>query len=357
MTTQQHDLGYRALFAHPEMVRELVTGFTAFKLFDGVALSAFERVNADYVSERPSARQGDVVWRVRIAEHVLDVVILLEFQSGVDRCMALRMHTYVGLLCQDLVKRHQLSPELLLPPVLPLVFYNGVPAWSAPKELAELLTAPPAELAALQPSQRYALIDQWRLDRAALDANDDLLALLFRIELSRFPDVLKTHVPALKTWFRTTPLTSLRTSVWAWWKALLERKTHNTQLFNLDSAEEGDMDVDLATLTWDEQMQIMAEQRALVQIEKATQEAAARAMAEGTAQGRAQGKAEELIAFRSVLKNILRIKFGEVPPLVSQRIDQSAQAELAGWIERSISAPTLAALFGDDAAPVQAGRT
>ncbi|NHZ40378.1 hypothetical protein [Massilia aquatica] len=74
-------------------------------------------------------------------------------------------------------------------------------------------------------------------------------------------------------------------------------------------------------------------------------------------EGKAEGKAEELIAFRSMLKNILRIKFGEVPPLVLQRIDQSAQAELAGWIERSISAPTLAALFGDDAAPVQAGRT
>ncbi|NHZ98599.1 Rpn family recombination-promoting nuclease/putative transposase [Massilia sp. CCM 8734] len=337
MPTQQHDLGYRALFAHPEMVRELITGFTPVKLLDGVALSAFERVNADYVSERPSARQGDVVWRVQLGEQVMDVVILLEFQSGVDRCMALRMQTYVGLLCQDLVKRHALSPELLLPPVLPLVFYNGAPPWRAPMDLAELLTAPPAELAALQPSQRYALIDQRRLDRAALDANDDLLALLFRIELSLFPDVLTTHVPALKTWFRTTPLTSLRTSVWAWWKALLGRKANGTQLFNLDSAEEAnmdldlDLDLDLSTLTWGEQMQHIGFQK-------------------GCAQGIEEGQA---IALRRILGSLLHGRFGNLPVPAAERIGQASQAQLEQWCERSLTAPNLFAVFDEDAGTVE----
>jgi hypothetical protein len=332
--TANHDLGYRALFAHPEMVRELVTGFTPFRLLDGVALSAFERVNADYVSERPSARRGDVVWRVRAGDHCLEVVILIEFQSGVDHGMALRMQTYIGLLCQDLVKRHELSPALLLPQVLPLVFYNGLPRWSASLELSELFIAPRAELAALQPSQRYALIDQQRLDREALDANPDLLALLFRIELSLFPEVLTTHVPALKTWFRNTPQTSLRTSVWAWWKALLARKTNNEQLFNLDSPEEGDMD--LATLTWDEQMQEVGFQKGLALAEKAR--------AEGIAGG-------QVIALRKMVDTLLRNRFGDVPPPAAQRIAQATQEELEQWFERSLDAPSLAAVFGDDTAP------
>ncbi|NHZ62278.1 Rpn family recombination-promoting nuclease/putative transposase [Massilia genomosp. 1] len=75
----------------------------------------------------PSARQGDLVWRVQLGDEFLYVDILLECQSGVDRSMALRMPTYVGLLCQDLVKRHELSPGLRLPPLLPLVLYNGGP--------------------------------------------------------------------------------------------------------------------------------------------------------------------------------------------------------------------------------------
>ncbi|NHZ88383.1 hypothetical protein F2P45_04985 [Massilia sp. CCM 8733] len=346
--TAHHDLGYRALFAHPEMVRELITGFTSFTLLDGVALSALERVNADYVSERPSARQGDVVWRVRLGEQVHDVVILLEFQSGVDHCMALRMQTYVGLLCQDLVKRHELSPQLRLPPVLPLVFYNGAPPWNAPRDLSGLLIAPTAELAPLQPSQRYALIDQRRLDRAALDANGDLLALLFRIELSSFPDVLTTHVPALKTWFRDTPLTSLRTSVWAWWKALLARKTDNTQLFNLDTAEEGDMDVDLSTLTWDEQMQEVGYQKALAHFEKITEKAKEAVKEEGRKEGMADG---QVIALRKMIGALLRNRFGDLPTPAAQRISQAAKDELELWFARSLDAPGLAAVFGDDKTP------
>ncbi|NHZ67265.1 Rpn family recombination-promoting nuclease/putative transposase, partial [Massilia genomosp. 1] len=106
--------------------------------FDEIPLSAFERVNPAYVSERLSAREDDIVWRVRLGDEFLYVYILLECQSGVDRWMALRMQTYIGLLYQDLVKRHALSPGLLLPPVLPLVFYNGLPHWSASMDLAGL---------------------------------------------------------------------------------------------------------------------------------------------------------------------------------------------------------------------------
>ncbi|NHZ33816.1 Rpn family recombination-promoting nuclease/putative transposase [Massilia rubra] len=347
--TANHDLGYRALFAHPEMVRELITGFTAFKLLDGVALSAFERVNADYVSERPSARQGDVVWRVRLGEQFPDVVILLEFQSGVDRCMALRMQTYVGLLCQDLVKRHQLSPGLLLPPVLPLVFYNGEPPWSATPDLADLLMTPPAELAALQPSQRYALIDQRRLDRAALDANDDLLALLFRIELSLFPDVLTTHVTALKTWFRNTPQTSLRTSVWAWWKALLARKTDNTQLFDLDSAEEDDMK---QLKPWDREMEELVNQRALALIEKTMEKIREESKKEGQKEGKEEGQIEgQLITLRNMLGALLRKRFGDLPTPAAQRIAEATKDELEQWFERGLNGPNLALVFGDAKTP------
>ncbi|NHZ62917.1 Rpn family recombination-promoting nuclease/putative transposase [Massilia genomosp. 1] len=200
-----HDLGYRSLFAHPGLVRELVTDFTPFKLFDDVALSSFEAVDPVYVSERLAGRPNDIVWRVRIGEQFLYVVILLEFQSGVDRWMALRMQNYVGLLCQNLVKQHQLPPSLQLPPVLPLVFYNGVPHSSARTDLATLFMEAPAELAPFQPSQRYVLIDQQRLDTAALEANATLLALLFRMELSSASEVRNTILPALATWFQDAP--------------------------------------------------------------------------------------------------------------------------------------------------------
>ncbi|CUI09052.1 Rpn family recombination-promoting nuclease/putative transposase [Massilia antarctica] len=319
-----HDLGYRSLFAHPELVRELITDFTSVKLLDEIPLSAFERVNPAYVSEHLSARQDDIVWRVRLGDEFLYVYILIECQSGVDRWTALRMQTYIGLLYQDLVKGHKLSPGLLLPPVLPLVFYNGVPRWSASLELAGLLMQAPAELAALQPSQRYVLIDQQRLDKMALEANAGLLALLFRLELSLVPDVLQNVLPALTTWLKETPQANLRRSVQVWINALLERGASKEDLFMVDSVEEdGDMGGKLAS--WAEQLKEIGFQ-------------------EGSAEGTAKG---QVMALRGVLGSLLRNRFGELPAPATQRIAQATQAELERWIERILNAPSLQAVFDD----------
>ncbi|UOD31924.1 Rpn family recombination-promoting nuclease/putative transposase [Massilia violaceinigra] len=325
-----HDLGYRSLFAHPELVRELVTQFTPFTLFDDVALSCFEPVDPVYVGEGLAARQNDIVWRVRIGEQFLYVYILLEFQSGVDRWMALRMQNYVGLLCQSLVKQHQLPPSLLLPPVLPLVFYNGVPRWSASKELAALLMDAPAELAPFQPSQRYVLIDQQRMEPAVLEANTTLLALLFRMELSSASEVKDMVLPALLTWFSDTPQESLRVSVAQWINHLAQRRGSPVS-FAFDSVEkEADMERQFAT--WAEEFEDIGFQKGVALADKA----------------RVEG---QLSALRSVLGTLLHKRFGELPQTAAQRIGQATQAELEQWVERSLDASGLAAVFGDDPAP------
>ncbi|MDQ1924103.1 Rpn family recombination-promoting nuclease/putative transposase [Massilia pseudoviolaceinigra] len=326
-----NDLGYRSLFAHPELVRDLVTHFTPFKLFRNVALFSFERVDPVYVSERLAARQSDMVWRVRIGQHVLYVYILLEFQSGVDRWMALRMQSYVGLLCQDLVKRHALSSALLLPPVLPVVVYNGAPRWSASLDLAALLMQAPAELAPFQPSQRYLLIDQQRLDRAALEANATLLALLFRMELSSASEVRDNVLPALLTWFDDAPQESLRLSVAQWIKHLAQRRA-NPESFAFDSVE-GVADMERKFETWAEEFEDIGFQKGLALAEKARME--------GAAEG-------QVTALRAMLGSLLHKRFGALPQTATLRIGQATQADLEQWFERGLDAPSLAAVFGDD---------
>ena len=68
-------------------------------------------------------RYGDSLWRLRCGETWLYVP--LEFQSTVDRSMAVRLLAYTGLLYQDLFRRGKVGPDGKLPPVLPVVFYNG----------------------------------------------------------------------------------------------------------------------------------------------------------------------------------------------------------------------------------------
>ncbi len=65
--------------------------------------------------------------------------MLIEFQSGVDRYMALRILVYVGLLYQDLLRRGETLADGRLPPVLPIVLYNGSARWSAADDVGDLI--------------------------------------------------------------------------------------------------------------------------------------------------------------------------------------------------------------------------
>lgn len=121
----RHDASYKHLFSSPKVVRHLVEGFIPDEEIKRLDFSTLERMNASYVSEDLRERADDVVWRVRTEEDWLYLYFLIEFQSGVDRWMAVRLMTYVGLLYQDLIKGGQIAGRHL-PPVLPIVFYTEI---------------------------------------------------------------------------------------------------------------------------------------------------------------------------------------------------------------------------------------
>ena len=76
--------------------------------------------------------------------------------------MAVRILAYTGLLYQDLIRRGVFGDDGRLPPVLPVVLYNGRPRWTAPVEVADLIASVEETLAPYQPSQRYFLLDERR---------------------------------------------------------------------------------------------------------------------------------------------------------------------------------------------------
>ena len=116
-----HDHAYKLLFSHPEMVRDLLEGFVKEPWLEQLDYGSLERVPSTYVSDDLRERSDDVVWRVRWGENWVYIYLLLEFQATVEHYMAVRLHVYVGLLYQDLIKGKQLGPSRLLPPVLAIV--------------------------------------------------------------------------------------------------------------------------------------------------------------------------------------------------------------------------------------------
>jgi hypothetical protein len=334
-----HDLGYKQLFAYPELVRDLLAGFTSFACFRELEPSAFERVNASYVSERFSERHGDMVWRVRVGGEVIYVYLLLEFQSQAERWMALRMQVYVGLLYQDLVKRREFGPGGKLPPVLPVVFYSGAAPWTASDELRSLVACGPTELGHFQARQRYLLIDQRNVAQTELGEARNVVVELFRLELSETPDILINVTTTLAAWLCGEDQASLRRSIATWIAQLQKRELRGATFDEIEGLLEkptmGDRIV-RKYATWADALDERGLQRGLAQGRQ-----------EGREEGRQEGRQEALGLVRAVLKRQLTRRFGAFPDSIGLRIDQASPAEIERWMERVVDAVNVDAVLSD----------
>jgi hypothetical protein len=158
---------------------------------------------------------------VRWSDGWLYIYLLVEFQSTVYRYMAVRIATYESLLYDGLIRSRQLTPEGRLPPVVPIVLYNGRSPWTAPHDLAELIVEAPGGLAAYRPRRPYLLIDEGHYGERRLARMQNLVAALFRLEQSRSPAQLQRVLAVLITWLRDPEQESLRRAFTVWLKRVL----------------------------------------------------------------------------------------------------------------------------------------
>ena len=154
----------KRLYAFPRMVADLLRSLFADEDL-GADYGTLERLPAEYVGNAFQQRRGDTAWRVRArsADHAggwLHVLVMIEFQSSTDAAMALRVLEYTALLYGELLRRG--GAPGALPPVLPVVLYNGDAPWRPATEMRDLIAAPPPALAPCQPSQRHFVLDERR---------------------------------------------------------------------------------------------------------------------------------------------------------------------------------------------------
>ena len=211
-----HDPAYKQLFARPRMVRDLLDGFVARGWSDDLDLDALEPLPASFVSRSlQQQRYSDLLWRIRFRDgRRLYLMLLLEFQATVDRAMAVRMLTYTGLLYERLAADGALRGRGALPPVLPVVIYNGRRRWTAPVEMREL-TAAGRLLAPYQPSQRYHLLDAAHAADADLPSGN-LVSALVGLEKTRDRSRLAGPLRVLTDLLRSVDDDHLRQVFAAW---------------------------------------------------------------------------------------------------------------------------------------------
>src|SRR5699024_377745 len=89
VTMVGHDASYKMLFSHLELIQDLLRGFLPREWQELLDLNSLEKMNSSHVTEGLRSRHSDVIWRLRHGDDWLYLYLLLEFQSSIDRMMAL----------------------------------------------------------------------------------------------------------------------------------------------------------------------------------------------------------------------------------------------------------------------------
>ncbi|MBW8067920.1 MAG: DUF4351 domain-containing protein [Ferrovum sp.] len=318
-----HDSSYKYLFSAPEMVRDLIMGFVPDEWLHSLDYATLERVDGSYITEDFKSRADDIVWRIKVGGEWAYLYLLIEFQSTVDKYMALRMMVYQGLLYQDLIKQGLVLSDGRLPPVLPIVLYNGSQRWTAVRDVFDLIPPVPGLVEQFKPRAKYLLVDENDYPDSELAPLNNLVAAVFRFEHPVSSEKIEELIALLEVWL--VDQSGLRRMIARWLRATLMRKPeYRILLPEVDDLQE---------------LRIMLSER--------MKEWAHQYRAEGEAIGEAIGEARgEVRGEALALQKQLTRRFGVIPADVLEKISAATVEQIDGWLYQILDAKSLNDLFG-----------
>ena len=333
-----HDAAWKLLFSFPDMVRDLLAGFVLPECVGALDLATLEPGSATFVSDTLRERFEDRVWRACRHDRRLDLMVCLEFQSTVDRTMAVRVLDYSALLYQELLRnrerrqaaqtksggkdckgrRGRVKPEPL-PPVLPIVLYHGRKRWRAKEDVAGLCTPSGERLAPYQPSQRHFVLDVGH-HIGPLPQGRNLMAALIRLAHCRDTQAVASVLGALVKELAPSQ-TGLLAAFLVWYEQA--RKRHDLPKVDLPILDDLNEGKTMPNEVMREQVARWAEQQLAPQLERSRADGRAEGRSEGRTQGRTEGRVE-------VVRRLAARKFGaETAERLAERLAEIADPERA----------------------------
>ncbi len=336
----EHANTYLMLFSHPFLVESLLRDFLSEQWVRHLDFSSLEKVASSFATDDLRSRHDDLVWRIRSRQdgQWIYLYLLLEFQRKDEYFMAVRVMTYVGLLHQDLIRKHGLKARDPLPLVLPIVLYNGPRRWKSPTNTADLVPpeAVPVGLEAFVPRVEYVLLDQGAFPAEELAAKPGPAARLFRMEHAG-PEDLLAEVTRLRGLLAGPRHQELRRSFVIAILAILRRRLKKMRLPKIEELEEIETMIAEEAPTWTE----MWEQQGL---EKGLELGRREGWLLGRRKGREEGRQE---GESTLLLRLLEKRFGSLDEPTRARVAAGDADRLLEWGDRILSAERLEDVFRD----------
>ena len=315
---QPHDSLFKAIFGRSEHAASELRAILPQGLAARLDLDRLERVDGSFVDPALRQHHTDVLLRTRLDHREALIYVLLEHQSTPDRWMALRICSYLTQIWHRHLDQH---PGLTqLPPIIPIVVYQGRTPWTPALDLIDLLDVD-HDTTDLAPRCSYLLEDLHRLDVEELRSRPLTHAVRLTFVL-----------------MREAPGNQHLTQELQGWQADLQGLLDNRQVSDLlalwtyaltvSNTPEPELTDYLA------QLGPTAKEVAMTTADVLRAEGEARGRAEGEARGRAE-----------TLLELLDLKFAQVPADIEQQIRTASTSQLETWTRRILSATSLDEIF------------
>jgi len=298
-----------------------------------------ERLNAKLHGSNFLRADDDMIWRLPLKSGgVAYLYVVLEFQSAPDKWMAGRiaaavMLLYLHLIRETVRKRGQPDPILQagrLPPVYPVVLYNGETPWTTHQELADLVVeVPHCGPWPWRPHFRYHVLAERQVSLNGLAGSDNAVAALFAIEQCNSVAEVANQVAHLSAILQEPEAAPLRQAFANWIRGVY--------------AVARDLPVtahDVDTLSGDSDMLSGLAERLRQDYQRQAQEAHTAGLNAGLTEGRTEGLSDALIW-------LLDKRLGPISPDVRQQIAEADADSIRTWFDRAIDAPALDQVFAD----------
>jgi Putative transposase, YhgA-like/Domain of unknown function (DUF4351) len=301
-------------------VRELLEVFAPPGIAELLGYETLRKESGKYITPAMKKREQDVVWSIELNRQKIYLYLLFEFQSSIDKGMPVRMMQYVAAVYDHLVRSKAINLSDGLPPVLPIVIYNGSTRWKQSTEIFDLIQSHPGELTEFQPRLKFWLLDECSYSAEYLEGLQRIMAAIFRMEHADDTEDVKRAFRYMNLMIAKSPYKkSLGKAVMRWALYRLNSKLPELPETNIDEVLKG-----------------------TEMLEANLDRIRANAVAEGVLIGKLEGKLE---GESTLLECQIVKRFGTISEEIRSRLKLATTDKLETWAERILDARTLAEVF------------
>lgn len=317
-TAHPHDAYFKLLGASPAVAADIIRPLLDPAVAAAIDWSTLELAPNEITEQDGETHRADLVYKARFNDREAYILALAEHQSTPDPMMPWRVLVYMVGIWRYWLEHH--PDAKTLPPIIPIIIYNGRHPWRAPLDFAALFAdTPVAVLDALRPylpTFRLLIDDLAATPEEQIEADHHLaLAIIGLMTLKHGhtddPDEayirLAPHIPAALAHPGA--------------RALLA--TTADYLYRNSDARPNIDEIHRRTNPEAEEIIMTYRQQLL---------------AEGHEQGRRGASAE-------MLCEALVHRFGELPASVAARVEAATATELRYWFSRQFVAEALDDVF------------